>query len=604
MFSLISLKLFKYRGFLWMIVIAIISLPTRAELTEHSTDKHLTRQQWQQDLEALDADIHQYHVNPFWFKNEKRYRQLYRKAHNYIETSKTVDANRVNGYFEKLVAYISDGHSYVVNKAERFGVFAYRLEWFGDDLHIVSVEQGDSRFLGAKVLAFDGMSIEKANKRIAPYIPIVNSSSFKFHSRDAYYLAGLLEDAEISKSSQIIELTLELKEGNRVKKIFGLHNRENEFIDLHESLDVTPPLYRRQQDKYQWLTFLENERAVYLRYARVMEKNSGDIKHITDQLVHVLNNHEVQKLIIDVRDNGGGDSFFNAPLINAIAKNKAINQRSRLFVITNHNTFSAAINFSGNMEIKTRTIFVGEKVADRATFAGEAGPQAKHSLSNSGIVVSLSFSEWNSTYDNDRRDAIALDIPIKLTLQDFLAGRDPILQACLDYPLGKASIATLDSAKPIGWPGRYDYSSDKALKIYEVNGELQMEITELLYSSLHPHIQRTLKSDLTGIELTMLSNGDIEFTQSGSEKRILRKLRDDQLKPLELLMAGQFGTAKAAYQKIYAEKPKLLSIRGNSLGILASHLRAKYEGSTYYDQLRNIALSLYGEPIASWDEGE
>ncbi len=598
------------KRYLWMIAIAVISLPLRAE-PEDANNKSLTRLQWQEDVEALDAYIRQRHINPFWFKNEKGYRLLYQQAHDYIATSKTIDANRVNGYFEKLVAYISDGHSYVVNKADRFGVFAYRLEWFGNDLHIVGVEQGNEVLLGAKILALDGMSIEEANRRLAPYIPLVNSGSFKFQSKDAYHFAGLLADAGISKSSQTIELTLELNASKempdkreRVKKSFGLHKHEKQFIDVHEPLGVVQPLYRQQLDKLQWLTYLENDKAIYLRYASVMEKNRGDIKRVADQLIDFLHNHPVQKLIIDVRDNGGGDSFFNAPLIAAIAQDNQINKRSRLFVITNHNTFSAAINFSGNMEIKTQAIFVGEKVADRATFAGEAGPQARHILPASGIQVSLSFSEWNATFDNDQRDAVALDFPVKLTMSDFLVGRDPLLQACLDYPLETTSTVPRGITKLQHWIGRYDYSPDKALKIYEVDGELRMEITELAYSRLHLHTQGKLKSDLAGIELTLLRTGDIEFGQSGSQKRILRKLGADEYKPLELLMAGKFDTAKAAYQKVYAEHPKLLSIRGNSLGILASHLRAKYKDSNYYDQLRKIALSLHGGPIVSWDEDQ
>lgn len=592
-----------FRRCLYVVVImATASSLVFAETSGALGYENLTRLQWQQDLNELDANIRQYHINPFWFKDEAGYKRLYQEAEDYIAKAKTVDTNIVNGYFEKLVAYISDGHSYVVNKTARFGALSYSLEWFGDDLCIISLEEGDRAVLGAKVLAFDGMKVTQANKRIAPFIPVVNASGFKFHSKDAYHFAGLMHVAGISKSMDSIELTLELTNGNRVKKRFWLHENNNKTLDFQAPESADTSLYRQQQDQYQWFTYLEKEQAIYLRYALVIEKTPGDINRLTAQLVQFLNSHNVQKLIIDERDNGGGDSFFNAPLINAIANNPSINQRGKLFVLTNHNTFSAAINFAGNMAVKTRALFVGEKVADRATFAGEVGPQARHSLPSSGIVVSLSFSEWNSTYDNDQRDAVGLDIPVTLTLKDFLSGRDPVLQACFRYSPRKVQATTLDNYA--SWVGRYDYSPDKALKIYEKDGELHMEVTEWIFSGLYPHSKNTLKTDLTGVELTRLPNGNIEFRQPNSKKRILHRLGDDQLKPLELLVSGQFDAAKTAYQKVHDENPKLLSIRGNSLGILASHMRARYSSTQYYDQLRAIAISLYGDPIASWDSDE
>lgn len=589
-------------------LISLINSVAMADVSNSTAPKNLTRAQWQEDLAVLDVDIRQHHINPFWFKDEAGYKKLYQQALHYIEQAEPINSTTVNGYFEKLVAYISDGHSYVVNKAARFGVFPYGVEWFADGLFITSTAPEYKHLLGAKILAFDGMGIEQANKRIASFIPVVNDSGFRSQSRDAYHFAGLIYAAGVSKKADSVELSLELPNGEKTKQIFGLRQNNTPFVDLQELQEKSIPLYRQQQDKKQWFIFLEKEKAIYLRYTLVIEDNKDDIKNITKQIIQFMDSHDVQKLIIDARDNMGGDSFLNAPLINAIANYKNINQRGRLFVITNHNTFSAAINFAGNMEIKTRALFVGEQVGDRATFAGEVGPQAKHTLPNSGIVVSLSFSEWNTTYDGDKRGAVALNIPVKLTMEDFLYGRDPVLQACLDYRTEtkeKITTTKLSENNYSNWIGRYDYSPDKALKIYtDNNGELKMELTELVFSSLYPAGKNKLATDLISIKLKRLANGDLEILQTKSKPRNIHKLDNNNLKPLELLMAGQFNEAKSAYRKVYDQNPHLLSIRGNSLGILASHIRARYQNQNYYDQLREIAISLHGSPIASWDDDE
>lgn len=53
------------------------------------------------------------------------------------------------------------------------------------------------------------------------------------------------------------------------------------------------------------------------------------------------------------------------------------------------------------MEMRTKALFVGEKVGDTSLFPGESGPQASFKLPNSSIVVNLSFSQWNATFDYD-----------------------------------------------------------------------------------------------------------------------------------------------------------------------------------------------------------
>lgn len=567
----------------------------------------LTREQWLHDLDTLDSYILNNHINPFWHNEEAGYVALFYQARDYVSNTQEVDSNIVNGYIERLVAYIADGHSYVLGKTERYGTYPYLVEWFGDDLFIVRTDKEHKHLLGAQIVAFDDINVKTAANLIQPFLPAINSSSVKGGSRYVYRYGGLLYAAGISKASDKITLKLKMPNGKQVEENFNKDIRnyaDIEFVYLGEGADAAKPIYRQKPGKKQWLKFLEKDNALYVHFGLVIEDNDGDIASLSRQIMRFLDAHKVGKLIIDIRNNRGGNSYLNAPLINAIANNQQINQLGNLFILTNRRTFSAAINFAGNMEVKTRALFVGEKVGDSATFAGESGPQAKFRLPNSRIVVSLSFSEWNTTYDNDRRDAISLDIPVELSVKDLLAGRDPVLQAALDYKATPRKTLALNKTQRQRWLGRYDFSADKALRITDHNGQLKMEITELAFSNLYPLSENDMLTDMSGVRLRRMANGSIELFQQGSENRELVQLDDGLLKPLELLVAGHFEQAKVAYLKIYNQNPELLSVRGNSLGILASHLKARHSSQVLYDQLREIALALHGYPIASWDASD
>lgn len=572
-------------------------------IKHHTVKLRLSRAQWLEDLARLDSRIRNTHVNPFWHRAEAGYVELFYDVDHYIRTARRIDSMIVNAHFEKLVAYLSDGHSYIVDKAARFGLYPYELEWFGDGLFITATTDDRHHLLGARIVAIDDQSIARASELIAPYIPVVNSSAFKSQSRDAFRSAGLLHAAGISKQPGSTVLTLRLHDGGITRQKYVRHRgAPQKLVELGEMPGVAIPLYRQNRSMDQWFTLIDG--VLYIRYASAVEKHPADIAALSERVNALIDGGLARKVIVDVRDNGGGDSHHNAPLVEALRRGDKLNERGKLFVLTNHNTFSAAVNFAGNMEVRTDAIFIGEKVGDRANFAGESGPQALYRLPHSNIALSLSFSEWSSTYDDDRRDAVRLDLPVSTNIDDLLFGRDPVLQAALDYSTIPPPVPATDRPALRRWVGRYDYSPDKALNIVADGGFLRMEITESVFSRLHIGADGVADADLAGIRLRMLPTGVLELLQAGNARRTLPPLSDEHLKPLELLMAGRFAEAKTAYRAVYDAHPTLLSIRANSLGVLASQLRARYRSQQLYRQLREIAVNLHGQSLLSWDEEE
>jgi hypothetical protein len=128
-----------------------------------------------------------------------------------------------------------------------------------------------------------------------------------------------------------------------------------------------------------------------------------------------------------------------------------------------------------------------------------------------------------------------------------------------------------------------------------------MEISDWVFSDLYPIENDEMLTDISGLKLKKKADGTLSLIQNGDEIVQLKRLAEHNLKPLKLLLKNQFQMAKAAYQKLHKQHPELMSIRGNSLGILASHLRARHKSTKLYEQLRDIAISIYGEPIVSWD---
>ena len=99
------------------------------------------------------------------------------------------------------------------------------------------------------------------------------------------------------------------------------------------------PLYRQRPAETFWFTYLEDSRTIYVNWRSY--KSLGD--H-AKRLFELVDQHPGAKLVIDLRQNGGGDFFEGRRhLIKPIVERPAINRKGKLFVLVGRQTFSAAM---------------------------------------------------------------------------------------------------------------------------------------------------------------------------------------------------------------------------------------------------------------------
>src|SRR5262249_56582981 len=135
-----------------------------------------------------------------------------------------------------------------------------------------------------------------------------------------------------------------------------------------------PPLYVRHMDKFAWFEYLPEQKAVYFQFNSVRNGNDETLAQFTERLTKFIDEHEVEKLVIDLRWNNGGNTFVGQPLLLALIANKKVNQQGKLFVITGRRTYSAAQNVATYIERYTNATFVGEPTGSSPNFVGEEAP--------------------------------------------------------------------------------------------------------------------------------------------------------------------------------------------------------------------------------------
>ncbi len=170
---------------------------------------------------------------------------------------------------------------------------------------------------------------------------------------------------------------------------------------------------------------LLDEATVYARYRQVQRVDAAALR----QLVELAARPSLQRVVVDLRQNPGGDNFTYPPLVTAL-RDAAIDQPGRLFVLTDRVTFSAAANFATVVEQSTNATFAGEPMGGGLNFWDDVD---WISLPDFVLPMRIAISTryWEKSTPDDPRLTIEPDLALPVLSVDYFAGRDPTLAAVM-----------------------------------------------------------------------------------------------------------------------------------------------------------------------------
>ncbi|HKB37217.1 MAG TPA: tetratricopeptide repeat protein [Gemmataceae bacterium] len=400
---------------------------------------------WRYDLSLLAGEVRRKGFNPRLSVHRpvtlEQFDAKVRELHDAIP--KLTDG-QITLALIKLMVFLEDGHSAVWDVGENplfRAALPLRFFWFEEGLHVTAADPKYKDLLGARVVAFDGKPAEDVLKAMEPYIsrdrgnPMTAKLGLPYRVRmlAVLHAAGLVKAPDrvtltvrdLSGSTRDVEVAADAKEPN----IWNTLPAPDSWVTFTSTLD-RPPLYVRHMDRAQWFEYLPDRKAVYFQFNKVLDDEKELLARFTERLIKFLDENDVDRLVIDLRWNNGGNTFLGQPLLLGLIANKKVNQRGKLFVIIGRRTYSAAQNMATYFERFTNATFVGEPTGSSPNAIGEEDPVT---LPYSKIMANVSHLYWQGSWPQDQRIWLAPQVYVAPTFADFRAGRDAALEAILAH---------------------------------------------------------------------------------------------------------------------------------------------------------------------------
>ncbi len=435
------------------------------------SSEKLSAADWQADLRFLQQTIHKDYA--FLFKKvtatdfEAEVEKLYKAMPAMKENERIAGLSRIVNLFKY-------GHTSLGWRLSpiKYHVAPVNFYWFSDGLFVEGAHKNYASIVGAKLVKVEGVPVMQVLEAIKPLVPAENDQYFKAYGLDFIAIPEALNAQGISKElktnvtytfekdGKTFEQTLEAKEGFQLPRDYGFVTPGTDWTSVRDQSST--PYYLKNISKNFYYEYLSESKTVYVRQSQVLDDNEETIDAFYKKVFEFIDQNDVDKLVIDVRLNGGGNNYKNKPVITGIIESKKINKPGKLFVIIGRRTFSACQNLVNEFSNYTNALFVGEPTAENINFYGD---NHRVELPKTGIPVFLSFAWWQDKPQWENADWMAPQLAVDMSFDDYKTNKDPVLDACIGFSDKDVLLDPMARLKELFMAGKYNDVETEAQKM-------------------------------------------------------------------------------------------------------------------------------------------
>ena len=328
---------------------------------------------------------------------------------------------------------VDDGHTAAIpiygEQPEFTGRYPFRLRRFEDGMYVIAAKGAAAPLLGARLTHIADKPVDQILRDFVAAQASGNRAWPANWTALGLSTPGFLIGLDVAPSDLAAPLRFDGVGANDGRVTAQLTASSDGSEGLTEIGRKEGPLDGLGDGAINFAVEISDGRALLFAIGAMEDEEKKTFEAFTREALAALETTKSGRIIIDLRDNGGGNNMVAEPLRRILIKSR-FNRSGGIYVLTSPQTFSAAMNFATRLERETDALFVGEPTGGSPNHFGDP----KFAQGNvSKIPYIISTLRWQDSTPLDARPWILPDIPAPPGFSDYVAGRDVALERALTH---------------------------------------------------------------------------------------------------------------------------------------------------------------------------
>ena len=388
--------------------------------TNHQNSNKIS---WTQDLDVYKNNLERNHIDLYHTIGKSEFEKELQEIESTLPEKSDLE---VIIDLMRLTRKIGDGHTAVSLRGIETHLFPIEIFKVDGQWRVIKTTDEYKSLLGKTLTKIDGKPISLIAKEVSEVAQYVENEQSKVYRTGRYLvISEILFGLQLTKHKLQAEFSF-LDDGTQessllLKAVDSKNYYKNTTFQTFKA--STPEIQKPANSKHDFLWFspIQNTNGIYIKFESY--PSFDGMEKFGESVLEYVNENQIKQVVIDLRNNGGGDFFVGTFLAYYLNLGDSIDFTSGIYVLTDKVTFSAGTSNASQFRQILNAKIVGEPTGSNPTGYQDMG---QFTLPSSGLVVT--YSKRLFRFQDQVTQGVQPDVLIEYNWESYSKGIDNMLE--------------------------------------------------------------------------------------------------------------------------------------------------------------------------------